>query len=89
MARMTARKASQEPAKPGPRPDRRAGAQLPADEKSRLEKAKDALRTLFQRPSSGRTTSLGRRGEKPGTGGDGGPSGQTDRAKHDRKHTNK
>jgi hypothetical protein len=61
----------------------RAGAQVP-------EREKDALRTtLYQRPSSGRTTPLGRRVEKPGSGNPAGPSGQRDRAKHDGKHTNK
>lgn len=67
----------------------RAGAQLPEDEKKRLEKAKDALRTLYHRPSSGRTTALGRKVEKPGSGSPAGPSGQKDDAKHDAKHTNK
>ena len=67
----------------------RGGAQLPEKEKDRLEKAKDVLRNLCQRPSSGRTTALGRRVEKPGSGSPAGPSGQKDRAKHDGKHTNK
>jgi Zn-dependent oligopeptidase len=67
----------------------RAGAQLPEEERDRLEKAKDALRNLYQRPSSGRTTPLGRRVEKPGSGSPAGPSGQRDKAKHDGKHTNK
>jgi hypothetical protein len=67
----------------------RAGAQLQPDDKDRLEKAKDALRALYQRPSSGRTTALGRRVEKPGSGNPAGPSGQKDRAKHDGKHANK
>ena len=67
----------------------RAGAQLQPDDKNRLEKAKDALRALYHRPSSGRTTALGRRVEKPGESKAGGPSGQRDGAKHDGKHTNK
>jgi hypothetical protein len=67
----------------------RAGAQLPEEEKKRLEKAKDALRALYERPASGRTTALGRRVEKPGSGSPAGPSGQKDGAKHDGKHTNK
>jgi hypothetical protein len=67
----------------------RGAAQLPTEEKERLEKAKEELRTLFQRPSTGRTSALGRRVEKPGTGRQSGPSGQTDGTKHDRKHTNK
>ena len=67
----------------------RAGAQLQPGDKLRLEKAKDELRGLFQRPSSGRTTPLGRRVEKPGENKAGGPSGQRDGAKHDGKHANK
>lgn len=67
----------------------RGTAQLPTEEKERLEKAKEELRQLFQRPSTGRTTALGRRVEKPGTGRQSGPSGQTDSTTHDRKHTNK
>lgn len=67
----------------------RAGAQMPQDEKSRLEKTKEELRSVFQRPSTGRTTKLGRRVEKPGTGRQSGPSGQTDGVQHDRKHANK
>jgi len=66
-------------------------AQLPDDEhkKKAIDKAKDVLRALYQRPASGRTTALGRKVEKPGTGNPGGPSGQTDEAQHNRKHTNK
>jgi hypothetical protein len=67
----------------------RAGAQLQPGDKLTLEKAKDELRHLFHRPSTGRTTAQGRRVEKPGSGRPGGPSGQTDSAKHDGKHTNK
>jgi hypothetical protein len=66
----------------------RAGAQLPEKQKDRLEK-EDVLRNLCQRPLSGRTTALGRRVEKPGSGSPAGPSGQKDKAKHDGKHTNK
>jgi len=67
----------------------RAGAHLQEAEKDRLEKAKDELRTLFHRPSTGRTTQLGRRVEKPGPTRTSGPSGQTDNVQHDRKHANK
>ena len=59
------------------------------DDKISLQKAKDKLRGFFQRPSSGRTSTLGRRVEKPGSGGAAGPSGQTEGVQHDRKHTNK
>jgi hypothetical protein len=68
---------------------RHAAAQSPPDEKSKLQKVKDELRQFFQRPSSGRTTALGRKVEKPGSGRPGGPSGQTDGADHDCKHANK
>jgi hypothetical protein len=68
----------------------RAGAQLQPDEKKRLEQAKDELRSLYHpRPASGRTTAMGRRVEKPGESKPGGPSGQKDGSKGDRKHANK
>lgn len=67
----------------------RAGAQLQPEDKSKLEKAKEELRQLYQRPTSGKTTAQGRKVEKPGSGKQGGPSGQKDGAKHDGKHTNK
>jgi len=41
------------------------------------------------RPSVGRNTKLGRKVEKPQDPKAGGPSGQHDGARHDRKHTNK
>jgi len=59
------------------------------DDKTSLEKARDKLRGFFQRPSSGRTSTLGRKVERPGSGGPAGPSGQTESVKHDRKHANK
>ena len=67
----------------------RAGTQLQPDEKSKLEKAKDELRTLYNRPATGRTTAQGRRVERPGTGKQAGPSGQKDKGQQDRKHANK
>ena len=67
----------------------RAGAQLQPEDKSKLEKAKEELRQLYHKPESGKTTALGRKVEKPGCDKQGGPSGQTDASKHDRKHTNK
>jgi hypothetical protein len=63
-------------------------AQTPPD-KSRLDKVKDTLRTFVQRPASGRTTLLGRRVEKPGSGKPGGPSGQREIGQLDGKHANK
>ncbi len=67
----------------------RAAAQLPEKHETRLEKTKDALRALCERPAQGRTTALGRRVEKPGECKPGGPSGQKDGAKGDGKHANK
>jgi len=67
----------------------RAGAQLQPEDKTKLEKAKDELRQLYHKPESGKSTPLGRKVEKPGSGKQGGPSGQKDGAKHDGKHTNK
>lgn len=58
------------------------------DGRTQLEKAKDKLRTMFQRPSTGRTSALGRKVEKPGTTQPAGPSGQTADVQ-DRKHGNK
>jgi hypothetical protein len=68
---------------------RRAAAQSQPDDKTGLQKVKDELRQWFQRPLSGRTTRLGRKVEKPGSGRPGGPSGQTDDTDHDCRHTNK
>lgn len=67
----------------------RAAAQLQPDDKTGLQKVKDELRQWFQRPLSGRTTRLGRKVEKPGSGRPGGPSGQTDDTDHDCRHANK
>ena len=58
------------------------------DDKTSLQRAKDKLRGFLPRPSSGRTTTLGRRVEKPGSGGPAGPSGQTEAVQHERKHAN-
>jgi hypothetical protein len=66
-----------------------AAAQLPDDDRNRWEKAKEGLRNLFKGPSTGRTTALGRKVEKPGEIRPGGPSGQRDGIDHQKKHTNK
>lgn len=63
--------------------------QLPAEDESRLQQTSDEARALLQRPSSGRTTTLGRRVEKPAPARQGGPSGQTDGVQHHREHANK
>ena len=65
------------------------GAQLQPGEKNLRDRAKDALRALYPRPSTGRTTSMGRRAEKPGKDNASGPSGQPDSTWHDSQHTNK
>jgi hypothetical protein len=65
----------------------RPRAQLQPQEQTKLDQEKAKLQAA--RPASGRTSALGRKVEKPGTGNPGGPSGQTDEAKHDRKHANK
>ena len=44
--------------------------------------------TLVQRPNTGRTSQLGRKVEKPAEPKPGGPSGQHDRVKHDKRHAN-
>lgn len=65
------------------------GAQLQPGDKSLGERAKDALRALYPRPSTGRTTSQGRKAEKPAKDNASGPSGQPDSCWHDSTHTNK
>jgi hypothetical protein len=59
------------------------------EDKSTLDRVRDKLRNLYARPASGRTTALGRKVEKPGTGKQGGPSGQRDLGQVDGKHANK
>lgn len=68
--------------------ERPHAAVQPADT-STLQKTKDALRSLLPRPSTGRTTALGRRVEKPGNGKQAGPSGQKDLGFCDSVHANK
>lgn len=70
-----------------PRPS--AANDQSGDDKLSLQKARDKVRGFFQRPSSGRTSTLGRKVEKPGSGAAAGPSGQTEGVEHDRKHANK
>jgi len=50
---------------------------------------KEQPRDNVQRPSVGRNTKLGRKVEKPQDPKAGGPSGQHDAARHDKRHTNK
>jgi hypothetical protein len=65
------------------------GAQMQPGDKKLTEKARDKLRSLYGRPSTGRTTSQGRKVEKPAPSKQDGPSGQTDECEHNKKHTNK
>jgi hypothetical protein len=67
----------------------RAGSNLPEDERAKLEKSKDELRVLYNKPTTGKTTKLGRKVEKPAEPKGGGPSGQHDLAIHNKGHTNK
>ncbi len=61
----------------------------PPKDGNKLQQLKDEVQAIFQRPSNGRTTRLGRRVEKPGDCTAAGPSGQHESTKHDCKHTNK
>lgn len=61
---------------------------LPTEDK-KLDRTEDATRELYKNPTTGRNTKLGRKVEKPQDPKGGGPSGQKDRAKHDKRHANK
>lgn len=76
-------------ARPAARTAQAPAAHLPPDDKQRQQLLKDAQQELYKSPTTGRNTKLGRKVEKPAEPGPGGPSGQKDRAKHDRKHANK
>ena len=65
------------------------GALLQPGDKTLRERANDILPVLYERPASGRNGALGRKVERPGNENPSGPSGQTERVKHDSKHTNK
>ena len=65
------------------------GAQLQPGDKSLRDRAKDAWRSLYPRPTTGRTTSMGRKAERPAKDDASGPSGQPDSCWHDSTHTNK
>ena len=69
-------------------------AQLQPGEKKQTEEAEDQERVELlvtdpHRPSTGRTSKLGRKVEKPADVRAAGPSGQRDIAQHDRLHANK
>jgi len=63
-------------------------AHLTPDDKQ-FAKKKEVDREAYKSPSTGRATKLGRRVEKPQDPKAGGPSGQKDRARHDKRHANK
>jgi hypothetical protein len=67
----------------------RAGSTLPEQERAKLEKTKDELRQLYHKPDSGKSTRQGRKVEKPQDPKTGGPSGQHETTKHDKRHANK
>jgi hypothetical protein len=67
----------------------RAGSNLPEVERAKLEKTKEELRQLYHKPDSGKSTKLGRKVEKPNDPSAGGPSGQHETTKHDKRHANK
>jgi hypothetical protein len=58
-------------------------------EDKKLDRTEDATRESFTNPTTGRNSKLGRRVEKPADPKAGGPSGQKDRAKHNKRHANK
>ncbi|MES1264700.1 MAG: hypothetical protein ABUU24_03495 [Variovorax sp.] len=57
--------------------------------KTSLQKVKDEVLTIFQRPTTGRTTPMGRKVEKPSDTHTDGPSGQRDTTRHDKQHANR
>ena len=69
------------------------GANAPAAHlvpgEKQFAKKNEEDREAYKSPSTGRATKLGRRVEKPQDPKAGGPSGQKDRARHDKKHANK
>ena len=67
----------------------RAGEQLPATQKKRLQAAKDELRELFHKPTQGRATPRGRKTERPAEESAPGPSGQARQGQEQKRHTNK
>ena len=62
---------------------------MPTEDGKKGDRVKDLKRELYASPTTGRTTKMGRRVEKPQDPKAGGPSGQKDRAKHDKRHANK
>lgn len=67
----------------------KAGWHLPPHDQQKADRMKDETAELYQRPTTGRNTTLGKKVEKPRDPKSGGPSGQKDRARHDKRHANK
>lgn len=73
----------------GPRPFANSNPPIdPMVGKTQFHKVKDETLTIAQRPTTGRTTPLGRKVEKPSDTHTDGPSGQRDTTRHDKKHAN-
>ena len=70
-------------------PKPRASSTLPLHDQQSTEHLKEGTRDLQLRPSTGRNSKLGKKAEKPRDPKSGGPSGQKDRARHDKRHANK
>lgn len=62
---------------------------LPPDDTKTAGRLKDIKREQYASPTTGRNTKLGKKVEKPRDPKSGGPSGQKDRARHDKRHANK
>jgi hypothetical protein len=68
----------------------KAGWHLPPrDQTTKADHVKDDISQDYKSPTTGRNTKLGRKVEKPSEPKQGGPSGQTDLGKHNKRHTNK
>jgi len=67
----------------------KAAWNLPPADKEQQTHRTLGLPETFKGPTTGRNTKLGRKVEKPRDPKSGGPSGQKDRARHDKRHANK
>ncbi|HUR89399.1 MAG TPA: hypothetical protein VMZ74_09965 [Ramlibacter sp.] len=68
---------------------RPAAATLPLHDQQNTEHLKEGARDSLLRPTTGRNSKLGKKAEKPRDPKSGGPSGQKERARHDKRHANK
>lgn len=64
-------------------------ANIATDDKSDQTHRSIEVPETYKSPTTGRNTKLGRKVEKPAEPKPGGPSGQTERAKHNKRHANK